>query len=142
MQGTEFVVEGRPETELEKPSADYSNTSTDYLRAMGIPLVCGRHFGESDGPAAEPVTIVSESIAHAWWPGNKALGKRIELDGTWFTIVGIAKDVRQLTAGGAPDLSKRAAGGQIYALNDQLPLSKQGGDMGRFNVLVIRTSRR
>ena len=39
MQGTEFAVEGRPETEREKPFANYSNTSTDYLRAMGIPLV-------------------------------------------------------------------------------------------------------
>ena len=139
MQGTEFVVEGRPETEWEKPFADYSNTSTDYLRAMGIPLVGGRYFGESDGPASPPVTIVSESLARAWWPENGALGRRIQLDGTWFTIVGIAKDVRQLTAGGTPDLSKRAAGGQIYALNDQLPLNIQGGDMGRFNVLVVRT---
>ncbi len=139
MQGTEYAVEGRPETEREKSFADYSNTSTDYLRAMGIPLVGGRYFGASDGPAAPPVTIVSESLARSWWPGTGALGRRIQLDGTWFTIVGIAKDVRQLTRHGAPDLSKRASGGQIYALNDQLPLSKQGADMGRFNVLVIRT---
>ena len=139
MQGTDFVVEGRPETEREKPFADYSNTSTDYLRAMGIPLVGGRYFGESDGPAAQPVTIVSESLARAWWPGTAALGKRIQFDGTWFTIVGIAKDVRQLTNGGAPDSSERAAAGQIYTLNHQLPLSSQGAAMGRFNVLVIRT---
>jgi hypothetical protein len=53
--------------------------------------------------------------------------------------VGIAKDVRNLTTGGAPDSSERAATGQIYALDDQLPLSSQGAAMGRFNVLVIRT---
>jgi putative ABC transport system permease protein len=139
MQGTEFVVEGRPETEREKPFADYANTSTDYLRAMGIPLVGGRYFGDGDGPATEPVTIVSESLARAWWPGTGALGRRIQFDATWFTIVGIANDVRQLTTGGAPDLSERAVAGQIYALNHQLPLSSQGADMGRFNVLVIRT---
>ena len=139
MQGTEFAVEGRPETEREKPFADYANTSTDYLRAMGIPLVAGRYFGKNDGAAAQPVTIVSESLARAWWPGTGALGRRIQFDGTWFTIVGIAKDVRQLTTGGAPDLSERAAAGQIYALNHQLPLSKQGAAMGRFNVLVIRS---
>lgn len=138
-QGTEFVVEGRPETERERPFADYANTSTDYLRAMGIPLVGGRYFGEGDGPAAQPVTIISESLARAWWPGTGALGRRIQFDGTWFTIVGIAKDVRQLTTAGAPDWSKRAATGQIYALNHQLPLSSQGAAMGRLNVLVIRT---
>jgi ABC-type antimicrobial peptide transport system permease subunit len=53
--------------------------------------------------------------------------------------VGIAKDVRNLTTGGAPDSSERAATGQIYALNHQLPLSSQGAAMGRLNVLVIRT---
>jgi putative ABC transport system permease protein len=140
MQGTEFAVEGRPETEREKAFADYANTSTDYLRAMGIPLVGGRYFADRDGEGAQPVTIVSESLARAWWPGTGALGRRIQFDRTWFTIVGIAKDVRQLTSGGAPDLSERAAAGQIYALNHQLPIGSQGGAMGRFNVLVIRTA--
>jgi len=140
MQGTEFSVDGRPETEREKAFADFANTSTDYLRAMGIPMVAGRYFGVSDGEAAQPVTIVSESLAHSWWPGTAALGRRLQFDGTWFTIVGIAKDVRQLTAGGAPDLSARAVAGQIYALNHQLPPGSQGGDMGRFNVLVVRTA--
>ena len=139
MQGTEFVVEGRPDTEREKPFADYSNVSTDYLRTMGIPLAAGRYFGASDGPAAQPVAIVSESLARAWWPRNGALGRRIQFHETWFTIVGIAKDVRQLTADGAPDMSERAAAGQIYALNHQFPLSEQGAAMGRFNVLVVRT---
>jgi putative ABC transport system permease protein len=139
MQGTELAVEGRPETELEKPFADFANASTDYLRALGIPLVAGRYFADTDSPAAQPVTIVSESLARAWWPGTGALGKRIRFDGTWFTVVGIAKDVRQLTPGGAPDSSEQAAKGQIYALNHQLPLDRQGAAMGRFNVLVIRT---
>jgi putative ABC transport system permease protein len=131
-QGTEFVAEGRPETEREKPFASYANISTDYLRAMAIPLVGGRDFGAGDGPAAPPVTVVSESLARAWWPGTGALGGRIQFDGTWFTIVGIAKDVRQ-------NSPERAARSQIYALNHQLPLSSQGAAMGRFNMLVVRT---
>ena len=88
-QGTEFVVEGRPETEREKPFASFANTSTDYLRAMGIPLVGGRYFAASDGPAAPPVTIISESLARAWWPGTAALGRRIQFDGTWTKEIGI-----------------------------------------------------
>jgi putative ABC transport system permease protein len=131
-QGTEFEVEGRPETDRDKPFASYANVSTDYLRAMGVPLLGGRYFAKSDGPGAQPVTIVSESMARAWWRGTEALGRRIRFDGTWFTIVGIVKDVRQ-------DSPDRAVRGQIYALNNQLPPSSQGGVMGRFNVLVIRT---
>ena len=132
-QGMEFEVEGRPETAWEKPFASYANTSTEYLRAMGIPIVAGRYFAESDGPAAQAVTIVSESLAHVWWPGTAALGRRIRFEGTWFTIAGVIKDVRQLSP-------ERAAEGQIYALNHQLPLARQGAAMGRFNVLVIRTA--
>ncbi len=36
-------------------------------------------------------------------------------------------------------MSERAAAGQIYALNHQLPQSSQGAAMGRFNVLVVRS---
>jgi putative ABC transport system permease protein len=132
-QSTDFIVEGKPETERDTPSAAYANVSTDYLRAMGVSLLGGRYFTESDGPGAQPVTIVSESMARAWWRGTEALGRRIRFDGTWFWIVGIVKDVRQ-------DSPDRAVRGQIYALNHQLPAGSQGGVMGRFNVLVIRTA--
>ncbi len=133
MQNTDFAVEGRPEAGTEKPSASYSNISTDYLRAMGIPLIAGRYFARSDGPAAPPVAIVSESLARDWWSQGSALGKRIQFDETWFTIVGIAKDVHQYSP-------EREARDQIYALNHQLPLTSQGAEMGRFNVLVVRTA--
>jgi putative ABC transport system permease protein len=132
-QGTDFEVEGRPETAKEKPFASYSNVSAGYLQAMGIPLLSGRYFGESDGPMAPPVAIVSESLARAWWPGAGALGRRIRFDEKWFTIAGIAKDVRQSSP-------ERSAVGQIYALNHQLSLESQGAAMGRFNVLAIRTA--
>ncbi|HTQ56492.1 MAG TPA: ABC transporter permease [Bryobacteraceae bacterium] len=133
MQGTGFVVAGRPETERESPFASYANVSRDYLRAIGIPLVAGRYFGDDDTPAGPPVAIVSESLARDWWPRREALGKRIRFDNTWFTIVGIAKDVRQ-------DSPERPARRQIYALNEQLPESSQGAAMGRFNVLAVRTT--
>ena len=131
-QGTDFGIEGRPESQ-EQPHASYANISADYLLAMGIPLVAGRYFGETDGPTAQPVAILSEQLAHAWWPGTSAVGRRIRFDGTWFTVVGIVRDVRQNSPEGD-------AVGEIYALNHQLPLASQGAAMGRFNVLVIRTA--
>ena len=132
-QGTDFVIAGQPATERNKPLASYANTSTDYLRAMGIPVVAGRYFKESDGPNSQPVTIVSESLARTWWHRTGALGSRIWFDGTWFTIVGVAKDVRQESPAQIPT-------GQIYALNHQLPEESQGAALGRLNILVIRTT--
>lgn len=134
MQGTEFEIEGRPETARTKPFADHAAVSGDYLRAMGIPLVRGRYFDARDRPGSPPVALISESLARAHWPDGAALGERIAFDGTRFTIAGIVKDVRQYSP------ERGARGGTIYALNEQLPLASQGKDIGRLVVLVMRTS--
>lgn len=130
-QGVEFMLEGRPETA--GTGAHLSNVSPNYMRAMRIPLVAGRYFSADDTPASGAVTIVSEGLARRFWPASPAaaLGERIRFHGVSFAIVGVVRDVRQF----APD---RLAEEQVYALNDQLPLELQGGDMGRFNVLVVR----
>ncbi|HUJ20408.1 MAG TPA: ABC transporter permease [Bryobacteraceae bacterium] len=134
MQGTEFEIEGRPETARNKPFVDYANVSRDYLRAMGIPLVRGRYFDAGDRPGSPPVALVSDSVARAHWPDGAALGSRIRFDNTWFTITGIVKDVQQYS----PEHGAR--GGTIYALNEQLPAETQGNVMGRLMVLVTRTA--
>lgn len=133
MQGTEFEIEGRPETARDRPFADYANVSRDYLRAMGIPLVGGRYFDAGDRPGSPPAALISESMARAHWPDGAALGSRIRFDNTWFMIAGIVRDVQQYS----PEHGPR--GGTIYALNEQLPLATQGKDMGRLMVLVTRT---
>jgi predicted permease len=67
----------------------------EYFRAMGIPLVAGRLFGEPD-PALDPVhapreVIVSEAFALRYWTAADAVGKRIRMNATdpWSTIVGV-----------------------------------------------------
>ena len=62
MQGTEFEIEGRPETASDKPFVDYANVSRDYLRAMGIPLVRGRYFDAGERPGAPPVALIRVNI--------------------------------------------------------------------------------
>src|SRR5437868_11834591 len=48
--------------------ADYRAASAGYFGAMGIPLVRGRLFQESDGPDSPHVIVVSESLAKRYWP--------------------------------------------------------------------------
>ncbi|MGH7656264.1 MAG: ADOP family duplicated permease, partial [Gemmatimonadaceae bacterium] len=69
--------------------------SPDYFRAMGIPLVAGRLFGEPD-PALDPAhapreVIVSEAFATRYWTARDAVGKRIRMNrgDPWSTIVGV-----------------------------------------------------
>src|SRR5579871_1625121 len=134
MQGTDFEIEGRPNTAGDPPFADRADVSTDYLHAMGIPLVRGRDFEAGDRPGSPLVAMISESMARTHWPAGDALGSRIRFDGLWFTIAGIVRDVQQYS----PERGSR--GGTIYVVNDQLPIETQGKDLGRLVVLVTRTS--
>jgi predicted permease len=79
--------------------ADYRAASAGYFAALGIPLIRGRLFQESDGPDAPHVAVVSESLAKRYWPNEDAIGKQIQygnMDGDLhpLSIVGIVGDVR------------------------------------------------
>ena len=81
--------------------ANHRQVSFDYLKAIGIPIREGRALEESDNEQAVHVAVVNETMARQYWPGEKAIGKRLKFgdpdeDVPWVTIVGIAADVRQL----------------------------------------------
>jgi putative ABC transport system permease protein len=76
--------------------------SPRYFETMGIPLLKGRAFTETDKTESESpsVIVVSETTARTFWPGEDALGKHIKIgrsnsDNKWLTVVGVVKDVRQ-----------------------------------------------
>jgi putative ABC transport system permease protein len=69
----------------------------DYFRALAIPLLAGRPFDRSDGPAGPGVAIVNDTLAKAMEPGGGVLGATIRLpDGHAVTIVGVAADLRSV----------------------------------------------
>lgn len=55
------------------PPANFRIASPDYFAAMGIPLVRGRVFNESDRGRNE--VVVSESVARRFWPGQDPVGR-------------------------------------------------------------------
>jgi predicted permease len=75
-------------------SASVWSITPGYLDAMGITLLRGRDFTEDEFRSDAPVAIVSESIVHALWPGEDALGRTFVDDGTTLTIVGVTRDLR------------------------------------------------
>jgi putative ABC transport system permease protein len=89
-------------------SADYCAASPEYFRALGIPLVRGRLFDDGDGPARNPVALISESLARTRWPGQDPIGRTVEfgnMDGDLrlLTIVGIVGDTREYGLEKAPE---------------------------------------
>jgi predicted permease len=77
--------------------ATWRAVSSEYLRAMEIPMREGRFFRERETDA---VVVVSEATARMLWPGQNAIGKRISRDEkvrSWLRVIGVAEDV--LSAG-------------------------------------------
>ncbi len=67
--------------------------SRRYFETMNIPIVRGRSFTVADGPAAERVTIVSQSLADRLWPNEDPLNKPVRDEGNrLLTIVGVVPD--------------------------------------------------
>ena len=88
--------------------ADYCVASAGYFKALGIPLLSGRLFSESDTDTAPQVAVISESVARATWPGRNPLGRTIEfgnMDGDLrlLTVVGVVGDVRNWSLEKPPD---------------------------------------
>jgi putative ABC transport system permease protein len=104
-----FNLERHPTTPGEsEPVAEYMQVSSDYFRTMGIPLVEGRSFAESDEPDGPLVMVVSRAVAESHFPGENPIGMRLKTGGCtecpWTTIVGVVGDVKDhgLGADGIP----------------------------------------
>jgi putative ABC transport system permease protein len=98
---SDFTVEGRaPEPGLGNDAITRQVTA-GYLEALGLPLKAGRLLAESDAPRGQPVAVVNESMARAYFPDGDALGKRFKVGGPnserpWLTVVGVVGDIRQM----------------------------------------------
>jgi predicted permease len=79
------------------PHAGFRLTSPGYFAVMGVPLITGRDFDERDLYDAEPVAIVSASLARSVFQGQSPLGRRVKcgLDrDVWMRVVGVVADMR------------------------------------------------
>jgi len=93
----QYTVEGQPPRNAsEQRSAQVQSVSPNYLETLGISLVAGRGFRDSDGSAAPAVAIVSQNFARRNWPDQDPLGRRLRLgrSGEWLTVIGMVADVR------------------------------------------------
>ncbi len=94
-----FMIEGRQIGPAEAPPVGNQVViSNDYFRTLGIPLIKGREFADTDdGGKERQVVIINEAMKRQFWPSEDAIGKRVSGDNgdTWVTIVGVVGDVRE-----------------------------------------------
>jgi len=94
----DFNIVGRGWAANQFPEAHYRMTTTGYFRTLGIPLVSGREFAESDTELGAPVAIINQTFAKQYWPDANPLGAHVQMDDTQqgmrdVEIVGVVGDV-------------------------------------------------
>ncbi|MCL4795259.1 MAG: ABC transporter permease [Bryobacteraceae bacterium] len=90
----QVAIEGYAPAPGENMNLHRSLISPGYLELMKIPLVEGRDFSDEDTAAAPPVLIVNEAFVRRYLGGGVAPGRRVQLEGAWMNVVGVAKDAR------------------------------------------------
>jgi predicted permease len=95
-----IIIEGHEPVDgkvTQTEQATLQSVTPGVFQALGIPLLSGRDFQETDTAASPPVAIIDEPLARHYWPDGDALGKRIETTGDlqWMTVVGIVGGVNQ-----------------------------------------------
>jgi putative ABC transport system permease protein len=94
----DITIEGVASKPGELGATSFRRAVPGYFHALGIPLIRGREFNDSDDRQHEQVAIVNENMARRFWPGQDPLGRRFQIGphdtAKWMTIVGVVKDVR------------------------------------------------
>ena len=70
-----------------------------YFDTMKIGIVSGRAFTPEDRDMSRPVAIVNEEFARVYWPGQRAVGKRLRVNGgpgPWVEVVGLTRTNKYL----------------------------------------------
>ena len=111
------------------PVPGWSIIDTDYFRAMGIPLLNGRTFEETDTADSLGVVVIDEFLAGKYWPNDNPVGRRIRLGvlpgAKVMTIVGVVGNVKN------NDLAGKSPVGLVYFFYKQSPPSSMS--------LVVKT---
>jgi putative ABC transport system permease protein len=126
-----FGIKGRPSDAHENELVPVSTITPDYFEVMGIPLLRGRPFAETDDKGSAGAAIINENFARRFFPNDNPLGKSVILDVNRekgspreFEVVGVVDDIIRVALDGEP-------GPEIYMPYRQSPWT--------FGQLMIRT---
>ncbi len=106
-----FTVEGQGYDRTRKLQlAEEMAVSPDYFRALGIPLVRGRWFSESDKVEENKdpmIVVINQTMAKEYFSGQDPVGKRLQTgdpnpQAPWETVIGVVGDVKYQGLNAAP----------------------------------------
>jgi predicted permease len=81
----------------------FRSISSGYFETLGVPLVEGRDFRDTDKSGSERVVIVSQSLAKTLFPGQEALNRELRWTDGVMKFIGISMEPRRIV-GVVPDM--------------------------------------
>jgi predicted permease len=99
-----FAVQGaKRENGEADPRARFRSVSPDFFGTLGVPLLEGRDFRDSDRDGSERVVIVSQSVAKSLFPGQDPLNRELKWTDGVMKFIGISYEPRRII-GVVPDI--------------------------------------
>ncbi len=139
-----LVIPEHPVTRIQDiPSAQFGVVDQHFLRTLGIPLIRGRDFAESDSATSPPVALISDEFKRQYFATEDPIGRKVHIgppqlpgiaveenitDDVDVTIIGVIGDFKNAGLAHAPEP-------QITVLYSQNPLVNGG-----FKDILIRTA--
>ena len=130
----DIEIAGRPRPSGQaSPSPNLRMVTRNYFPALDIAVLRGRDFGDEDLARSAPVAVINETLAKAVWPNASAIGQQVRFSSKlpWFTVVGVARDVRSMGLSEPPPA-------EMFVLHDQI--ATVAGDTERAMYAVLRTA--
>src|SRR6266478_2240464 len=75
--GLQFSADGHVHVPNEDPRAHMRVVSPGFFASLGVPILAGRDFNDSDGQKNDPVVIVSETLAQRMFPNQDPLNRHV-----------------------------------------------------------------
>jgi putative ABC transport system permease protein len=95
--GFQFTAEGYAKVDGEEdPRARFRSVSSGFFATLGVPLIAGRDFNESDRRDAEKVVIVSQSLAQRMFPNQDAVNRQLTWTDPVMKFVGVSPTPRRI----------------------------------------------
>jgi putative ABC transport system permease protein len=103
-ESTVVRIPGRPMDPARPLYANYTIVSPGYFASVGTRILRGRDILESDTAMSQPVAVINQAMAEAYWPGADPIGRQVTppIFKNAATIVGIVPDEKHVSLGEKP----------------------------------------
>jgi predicted permease len=94
--GGPVEIDGRPAQAGQRRNISLIGVTPHFEKTMGVALLDGRDFTDTEGYSRAPVAVINQTMAKRFWPDGSAMGGRFRVSGgkEWFTVIGLAPDVK------------------------------------------------